>query len=55
MDADKIFILDSNVRISAGVTVGIDFTLALIEEDFGHNILIDSARQMVMLVKRLGG
>ncbi|WP_105531037.1 GlxA family transcriptional regulator [Solimicrobium silvestre] len=55
IDADKIFVRDGKVWTSAGVTAGIDLTLALIEEDFGHKIAIDTARQLVMFVKRSGG
>jgi len=30
-------------------------TLALIEDDFGHEVAIDTARQLVMFIKRPGG
>lgn len=55
IDSDKIFIRDGSVWTSAGVTAGIDLTLALIEEDFGHRIAIETARQLVMFIKRSGG
>ncbi len=55
VDADPIFVRDGNVWSSAGVTAGIDLTLALIEDDHGHRLAIDAARQMVVFVKRLGG
>ncbi len=55
IDADKIFIQDGSVWTSAGVTAGIDLTLALIEADFGHQIAIRTARQLVMFIKRSGG
>lgn len=55
VDADKIFIKDGSIWTSAGVTAGIDLTLALIEEDFGHKVAIDTARQLVMFMKRSGG
>ena len=55
VDADKIFIKDGAIWTSAGVTAGIDLTLALIEEDFGHKVAIDTARQLVMFMKRSGG
>ena len=55
IDADKIFIRDGAVWTSAGVSAGIDLTLALIEADYGHQIAIDTARQMVMFIKRAGG
>lgn len=55
VDADKIFVKDGSVWTSAGVTAGIDLTLALIEEDYGHQIAIETARQLVMFIKRSGG
>lgn len=55
VDADKLFIRDGAVWTSAGVSAGIDLTLALIEEDYGHHIAIDTARQLVMFIKRSGG
>lgn len=55
IDSDKIFIQDGSTWTSAGVTAGIDLTLALIEEDFGHQVAIETARQLVMFIKRSGG
>jgi len=55
VDADKIFVRDGSLWTSAGVTAGIDMTLALIEDDFGHQVAIDTARRLVMFVKRSGG
>ncbi len=55
IDADKIFIQDGSVWSSAGVSAGIDLTLALIEEDYGHHVAIETARQLVMFIKRTGG
>jgi transcriptional regulator GlxA family with amidase domain len=55
IDADKIFIQDGSIWTSAGVTAGIDLTLALIEEDFGHEVAIATARQLVVFMKRPGG
>lgn len=55
IDPDKIFIRDGSVWTSAGVSAGIDLTLALIEEDFGHQVAIATARQLVMFIKRPGG
>jgi hypothetical protein len=39
---------------SAGVTVGIDLSLALIEEDFGE-VALAVARELVVYLKRPGG
>jgi transcriptional regulator GlxA family with amidase domain len=55
VDADPIFIQDGSVWTSAGVSAGIDLTLALIEEDHGHRVAIETARQLVMFIKRSGG
>jgi len=55
VDADRIFIRDGSIWTSAGVTAGIDLTLALVEQDYGHKVAIDTARQLVMFVKRSGG
>ncbi|MEO6102550.1 MAG: GlxA family transcriptional regulator [Pseudoxanthomonas sp.] len=55
VDADSIFVRDGTLWTSAGVTAGIDMTLALIEDDFGHQVAIDTARRLVMFIKRSGG
>ena len=55
VDADRIYIQDGPVWTSAGVSAGIDLTLALIEADFGHQVAIQTARQLVMFIKRSGG
>jgi len=55
VDADRIFVKDGAVWTSAGVSAGIDLTLALIEEDYGHHAAIETARQLVMFIKRSGG
>ena len=55
VDPDKIFVRDGALWTSAGVSAGIDLTLALIEEDHGHQIAIETARQLVMFIKRSGG
>ena len=55
VDPDALFIHDGRLWTSAGVTAGIDMSLALIEEDHGHAIAIKTARQLVMFIKRSGG
>jgi transcriptional regulator GlxA family with amidase domain len=55
VDADSIFVRDGRLWTSAGVTAGIDMTLALIEDDYGHQVAIDTARRLVMFIKRSGG
>lgn len=55
VDPDSIFIRDGHLWTSAGVSSGIDLTLALVEQDYGPRIAIDAARQMVVFMKRAGG
>jgi transcriptional regulator GlxA family with amidase domain len=55
VDPDSIFVQDGNLWTSAGVSAGIDLTLALIEQDYGPRVAIDTARQMVVFIKRAGG
>lgn len=55
IDPDRIFVQDGKIWTSAGVTAGIDLTLALIEADYGHRVAIETARQLVMFIKRSGG
>jgi transcriptional regulator GlxA family with amidase domain len=52
---DRIFIKDGPVWTSGGVTSGIDLALALIEDDFGAELALKTARLMVVFVKRSGG
>ncbi len=55
VDADAIFIRDANLWTSAGVTAGIDLALALVEEDFGRDLALEVATEMVVYLKRPGG
>ncbi len=55
VDADCIFIRDGHIWTSAGVTAGIDLALALVEEDFGLDIALAIARDLVVYLKRPGG
>jgi len=55
VDEDKIYVRDGKIWSSAGVSAGIDLALALIEDDYGHRIAIETARQMVVFMKRSGG
>jgi transcriptional regulator GlxA family with amidase domain len=54
VDADPIYIKDGNCYTSAGVTSGIDLSLALVEEDFGTALSLQIAQMMVFL-RRPGG
>jgi transcriptional regulator GlxA family with amidase domain len=55
VEADPIFIADGHIRTSAGVTAGMDLALALVEEDHGHTLALEVARQLVLFMKRPGG
>jgi transcriptional regulator GlxA family with amidase domain len=55
IDANALYIRDGKFYTSAGVTAGIDLSLALIEEDFGPRVALGVARELVVYMKRLGG
>jgi transcriptional regulator GlxA family with amidase domain len=55
VDADAIYVRDGSFWTSAGVTAGIDLALALVEEDFGHALALEVARDLVMYLQRPGG
>lgn len=52
---DSIFLRDGSTYTSAGITAGIDLSLALVEEDHGHQTALAVARQLVMFLVRPGG
>jgi transcriptional regulator GlxA family with amidase domain len=52
--AEPIFVRDGNVLTSAGVTCGIDLTLALVEEDLGREAALTVARHLVVFLRRPG-
>lgn len=54
-DADALFIRDGSFYTSAGITAGIDLSLAMIEEDHGPRVALAVARELVVFVKRPGG
>lgn len=55
VDQDAIYIRDGKVRTAAGVTAGLDLSLALVEEDLGRDLAKQVAAQLVMFFKRPGG
>jgi transcriptional regulator GlxA family with amidase domain len=55
VEADPIFVRDGNVWTSAGVTAGMDLALALVDDDHGPDIALETARALVMYVQRPGG
>jgi len=55
VDGNALYIKDEKFYTCAGVTAGVDLTLALIEEDFGPRIALSVARELVVYLKRPGG
>ncbi|MGW5453497.1 GlxA family transcriptional regulator [Nocardia sp. NPDC003979] len=55
VDADPIYIRDDNVWTGAGLTACLDLTLALVADDFGEELALRVARQLVMFLKRPSG
>jgi transcriptional regulator GlxA family with amidase domain len=55
VEIDPIFLQDGKVWTSAGVTAGIDMSLAMVERDIGHAAAIAVARDLVVFLKRPGG
>ena len=54
VDPDPIYVRDGNVWTSAGITAGMDLTLALVEEDHGHALALAVARELVLYLRRPG-
>ena len=52
VDPDPIYVKDGNVYTSAGVTAGMDLTLALVEEDHGRDVALAIARRLVLFLRR---
>lgn len=55
LEPDTIFVREGSLYTSAGVTTGMDLALALVEEDFGREVALATARELVMFVQRPGG
>jgi transcriptional regulator GlxA family with amidase domain len=55
LEPDALHIRDGSIYTSAGVTAGMDLALAMVEEDQGHRVALDVARQLVLFLKRPGG
>ncbi|MGY8524617.1 GlxA family transcriptional regulator [Paracidovorax citrulli] len=54
VDADPIWIEDGGIYTSAGVTAGMDLSLALVEDDLGHATALAVARELVLFLRRPG-
>lgn len=55
VEPDAIFVRDGDIYTSAGVSAGIDLALALVEDDYGADLVRDVARSLVVYLKRAGG
>ncbi len=55
LDADLIYVQDGPVWTAAGISAGIDLTLALIADDLGEAVARQVARQLVVYYRRPGG
>ncbi|MFL5284375.1 MAG: GlxA family transcriptional regulator [Rhodopila sp.] len=55
VEPDPIYVRDGAFWTSAGVTAGIDMTLALVEADLGRAVATAVARHLVVFAKRPGG
>ncbi|MGJ7506361.1 GlxA family transcriptional regulator [Variovorax sp. GT1P44] len=52
---DKIFVRDGSLFTCAGVTAGVDLCLALVTEDWGHELALRIAKQLIVYIRRDGG
>jgi transcriptional regulator GlxA family with amidase domain len=55
VDPEPIFTRHGNVWTSAGVTAGMDLALAMVEEDLGRDVALETARGLVLFLRRPGG
>lgn len=54
VEKDPIYVKDGKLYTSAGISTGMDLSLALVEEDFGRDIAVMVARILVLYLKRPG-
>jgi transcriptional regulator GlxA family with amidase domain len=52
---DKIFVRDGNLFTCGGVSAGIDLCLALVAEDWGHELAMKVAKRLIVYIRRDGG
>ena len=55
VEPNSLYVRDGSFYTSAGVTAGIDLALALVEEDYGADVALRAARELVVYLKRSGG
>lgn len=54
VDPEPIYVRDGRIYTSAGVTAGIDLSLALVEADLGREVALTIARWLVLFLRRPG-
>ena len=54
VDSEAIYIQQGSVYSSAGVSAGIDLSLALVEQDYGVELAMGVARSLVLYMRRPG-
>ena len=55
VEADRIFVREGPIWTSAGITAGIELSLALIAEDLGEDVARQTAQTLVVYHRRPGG
>jgi transcriptional regulator GlxA family with amidase domain len=55
VELERIYIRDGSLVTSAGVTAGIDVSLALVAEDHGPKVALAVAKRLVVFAQRRGG
>lgn len=55
VEADRIYINEGRIWTSAGLTAGLDLSVALVEKDLGQEVARMVARRLVMHHRRAGG
>lgn len=54
VDTNPLYIKDGHIYTSGGVSSGIDLALAMVEEDYGKDVAIQVARELVVYLYRPG-
>ncbi|WP_406256171.1 GlxA family transcriptional regulator [Streptomyces chartreusis] len=55
VEPDALHVRDGRYLTSAGISAGIDLTLALLEDDHGADVAREAARELVVFMQRPGG
>ncbi len=55
VERDALFVRQGKLYTAAGVTAGMDLALAMVEDDWGRDAALATARELVMFLKRPGG